>query len=108
LRDVCGELRRVALDRCKGRVVALVARELKELLRIAQAAVERRQAADDRVELLLLLAEILGAPLVVPDPGILERFGDRVEAGLLRLEVKDTSAARPRGARGRPAGWRWR
>jgi hypothetical protein len=106
LREVGGELRRVALDRYKGRVVALVARELEELLRVAQAAVERRQAADDRVELLLLLAEILGAPLVVPDLGILERLGDRIEAGLLCLDVKDTSAARPRGARGRPAGWR--
>jgi len=108
LRDVGGELRRVALDRFEGRVVALVARELEELLRVAQAAVERRQAADDRVELLLLLAELLGAPPVVPDLGILERSGDRIEAGLLRLEVKDTSAARPRGARGRRGDWRWR
>jgi len=106
--ELGGELGCVALDRYKGRVVAFVARQLEELLRVAQAAVEGRQAADDRVELLLLLAEILGAPRVVPDLGILERFGDRIEAGLLRLEVKDTSAARPRGARGRPAGWRWR
>jgi hypothetical protein len=108
LRELGGELRCVALDRLEGRVVALVACQLEELQRVAQAAVERGQPADDRVELLLLLAEFLGAPLVVPDPGILERFGDRIEAGLLRLEVKDTSAARPRGARGRLAGWRWR
>jgi hypothetical protein len=106
LRELGGELGRVTLDRYKGRVVPLVARQLEELLRVAQAAVERGQPADDRVELLLLLAEILGAPLVVPDLGILERLGDRIEAGLLSLDVKDTSAARPRGARGRPAGWR--
>jgi hypothetical protein len=108
LRDVGGEPRRVAFDGGEGRVVALAAGELEELLRVPQAAVEGRQAADDRVELLLLPAEILGAPRVIPDLGILERFGDRIEASLLRLEVKDTSAARPRGARGRPAGWRWR
>jgi alkylhydroperoxidase/carboxymuconolactone decarboxylase family protein YurZ len=78
VRDVGGELRRVALDRGEGRLVALVAREFEELLRVAQAAVKRGQAADDRVELLLFLAEILGAPRVVPDLGVLERLGDRL------------------------------
>jgi hypothetical protein len=108
LRDLAGELRRVALDRLQGRVVALLARELEELLRVAQPAVECGQAADDRVEMLLFPAELLGALRIVPDLGILERLGDRIEAGLLRREVKDTSAARPRGARGRRGDWRWR
>jgi hypothetical protein len=105
LRDGGGELRGIALDRFERGVVALLAGELEELPRVAQSGVEGGQAPDDGVELLLLPAEVLGASGVVPDPGILERRCDRFEAVLLRLEVKDTSAARPRGARGRRACW---
>jgi hypothetical protein len=39
---------------------------------VAQAGVDRREAGDDRIEGLLLFAELLGALGVVPDLGILE------------------------------------
>jgi hypothetical protein len=78
LLDLGREAGGVALDRLQRRVVTFVAGELEELLRVAQAPVDGGQAADDGVELLLLLAELLGALRIVPDLGILERLGDRV------------------------------
>jgi len=68
LREVCD----VALDRAEGGIVVLVARELEQRLRVAQAARDAGEAADDGVELLLLLAEFLGALGIVPDLRVLE------------------------------------
>jgi hypothetical protein len=68
------KLRDVALDGAEGGVVVLVARELEQPLRVAQAARDAGEAADDGVELLLLLAELLGALGIVPDLRVLELF----------------------------------
>jgi hypothetical protein len=61
------------------------------------------QAADDGVERLLLAPQFLGALLVVPDRGILELAGYFLEALVLGIEVKDTSAAPRTALRGRRA-----
>jgi hypothetical protein len=57
------------------------------------------------VEGLLLAAQLLGLLLVAPDAGIGEELFYRLEALLLAVEVKDTSAARPTGTAARRA-WR--
>jgi hypothetical protein len=86
----------VTFDGLKGRVVGFPARELVEFLAVVELAVEIGQRQDDAVELLLLLAELLGARRIVPDLRILELAVDRCEACSLDIEVKDTSeAARP-------------
>jgi len=54
-----------------------------------------RHAADHVVEQLLLAAQFLGALGVVPDAGVLERGRDVLQACLLAVDVKDTSAVRP-------------
>jgi hypothetical protein len=65
--------------------------------------VDAAERADDGVEGLLLLAELLGALRVLPQLRILELAVQRFEPALLRVEVKDTSAARPSGTAGRRA-----
>ena len=87
------ETRHIGLDGGERGVVAFGAREREQLLRIAQPELEGGQAADDGLKLLLLFAELLGALWIVPDLRVFERRGDCAEAGLSRLEVKDTSAA---------------
>jgi hypothetical protein len=85
----------VAGDREQRRVVVLGARQLEELRAVGEAVVERRQRADDRVERLLLLAELLRALRVVPDLRVLELARYRREPRGLLVDVKDTSASRP-------------
>jgi hypothetical protein len=55
----------------------------------------------DRLEQLLLAAEILGAFRVVPDVGRLERAIDFDQAGALDIEVKDTPGVRSPAGTGR-------
>ena len=86
-------------------VVRLGPRELEELPGVREAAVDARERADDCLEGLLLLAELLGALLVAPDARVAEELLYLGESLLLAFEVKDTSAARRRGTAGRP-GWR--
>jgi hypothetical protein len=88
-------------DRGERRVVALAAGEGEELRGILQARVDLLEVADGILERAALLAQVLGALRVGPDVGIFEGAGDFYEARLLRVVVKDTSAARPRGRRGR-------
>jgi hypothetical protein len=98
-------LRHVGLDGGEGRRVTFLAREREELRRVAQPGVQIGKDADEIVELLLLAAEVLGAPGVGPDVRLLELpvyFG---ESGLLGVEVKDTSAAPRTACRARRA-WR--
>ena len=67
----------VALDGDQGRVVVLLAREREEIA--ARRGCRRRRApsaADDCFEVLLLLAELLGALRVVPDLRVFEVAGD--------------------------------
>jgi hypothetical protein len=85
----------VAFDGAKRRVVRFRARELVEFLAVGELAVEIGQRQDDAVELLLLLAEFLGARRVVPNLRILELAIDRGEARSLDVVVKDTSEAGP-------------
>jgi len=88
----------------KRRVVPVRARELEQLPRVGQAAIDAAEGADDGLERLFLLAELLRALRVVPQPGVLELAVQRREPAFLGLEVKDTSAARPSVIAGR----RWR
>jgi hypothetical protein len=67
----------IAGDRREGRVVAFGARELEKLDAVGKSAVERRQRADDAIERLLLLAELLRALGIVPDVRVLELALDR-------------------------------
>ena len=59
--------------------------------------------SDGRVERLLFLSEILGPLRFAPHRGIGEELLYGFEALLLAFEVKDTSAARSTGNRGRRA-----
>jgi hypothetical protein len=98
--DVVLDAVHLARDSREDGVVALGARHLEQLGRVAQVRVDRGQAADRRVEGLLLAPELLGARRVAPDLGIGEQGFDYAETLLLALEVKGTSAARPTASAG--------
>ena len=83
----------IAHERFQRVVVVFAPRERKELARIAKAHVDRLQRRDGRIERASFLAEILGALGVVPDAGVLEGARNFYEPRLLRVVVKDTSAA---------------
>jgi hypothetical protein len=87
-RDVVGH-------RVERGVVGVVARELEQLAAVIEARGEPGKRADDVVELLLFLAQDLGALGIVPDLGVFELAPDFRQACSLDVEVKDTSAARP-------------
>jgi len=70
-------------------------------VRIREAAADAPERADERLERLLLLAELLRALRVLPQLRVLELAVQRREAALLRLVVKDTSAAPPTASAGR-------
>jgi len=89
---------RLAAELFERRVV--VAREVEQLARVGDAAGDALERADDAFEGLLLAPQLLRALRVVPQPGILELAVQRLEALLLGLEVKDTSAARWTGRKG--------
>jgi hypothetical protein len=76
LADAPADLADVALDRDEGAVVVLLARHREELVGVADATLDAGEAADDALEGLLLLAELLRALGVVPDLGILELARD--------------------------------
>jgi hypothetical protein len=57
-------------------VVGFGARKLEDVAAVLEADRQIGERADDRFELLALLAELLRALRVVPDPRVLERAGD--------------------------------
>jgi hypothetical protein len=79
----------------KRRVVTFRAGQIEQLFRIRQAAVDAADRADDGLERLLFLAQLLRALRVLPQLGVFELPVQRREARLLGVEVKDTSAAPP-------------
>jgi hypothetical protein len=85
------------------RLVFLGARELEQLARVREAAADSPERADYAFQRFLLLAELLRALRVVPQLRVFELAIQRFQAVLLRLEVKDTSAARPTASAGRRA-----
>jgi hypothetical protein len=85
--------------------VVIGARQAKQLRGIGQAAADPGQGVDQAFERLLLLAELLRSLLVVPELRVFQLAVQRLEAPLLRLEVKDTSAARQTVSAG-PRDWR--
>jgi hypothetical protein len=87
------QLAGVLLDAFQRRVVVLGAAELQELLGVLQAAVDRRDRLDGRLQALLLAPELLRAFRVGPDLRVLELPVDLYEAELLAVEVKGTSSA---------------
>jgi hypothetical protein len=74
---------------------------MEELGGVRKPAADAAERADQRLELLLFLAEFLRALLVVPELGVFELAVQRLEAPLLGFEVKDTSAAPPTATAGR-------
>src|SRR3989454_2052834 len=102
-RDVALQARRLAPDLLERRLVGIGARHVEQLFRVGEAAADAAERADHGLERLLFLAERLRALRVVPQLRVFELAVQRREAALLRLEVKDTSAARPTGSAGRRA-----
>jgi len=100
-------LRDVGLDCGERRIVVLGARELEQLACVAQPAVETGEDADDVLELFLFAPQLLGAPGIGPDVGLLEFPRYLGETRLLALEVKDTSAAPATAYSGRRASRRF-
>jgi len=92
--DVLFEPGRFAPELLERGVVRVRRSQLEKLVGIGDAAGDAVERLDDRLEPLLFLAEFLSALRVVPQLGIFERAVQCVETGLLRLVVKDTSAAR--------------
>jgi hypothetical protein len=84
-------------------MVCIAARELKQLGGVRKPAADAAEGADDRLERLLFLAELLCALRVAPDLGVGERALYLGEPLRFAVEVKDTSAARPTAAAGRKA-----
>jgi hypothetical protein len=95
------EVVRVGLEREQGLVVALGLGQAEELRGILQAALDLLDDGDDALEGRALLADLLRPGGVVPDLRILEDPAYLREAGLLRVEVKDTSAVPPCARRDR-------
>ena len=77
-------------------VVAFGFRQLEQLGAVLQMAVDVAQVDDDAFEQLLLAAQLLRVLLVVPDLGVFELPRDLGQPCRFGIEVKDTSAARPR------------
>jgi hypothetical protein len=100
--------RNVLFDLCslfpyflEGGVVVVGLRQAEELGGIGEPAADAAEGADDRLERLLFLAELLRALLVAPDLRIAQLALDFGQPSLLALEVKDTSAAPPTATAGR-------
>ncbi|GAB3433531.1 hypothetical protein GCM10027320_16740 [Massilia solisilvae] len=66
----------VRLDRFDRGVVAFFARHGEQVGRVLQVGVRFLQGQDDAFQLFLLLAEVLGALLVVPDRGVFQLLVD--------------------------------
>jgi len=90
-------------------LVVLADREIEQVAGFAERVGQRADAADDAIEIRALLAELLRALRVVPDVRVFELARDFFEAFGLRIEVKDTPEATPRGRVdrrcGRGSGW---
>jgi len=83
----------IGKNRIQRRRIVLRAGELEQPGRVRQPAADALERADDAFELLLFLAEGLRALLVFPQLRVFQLAVQRVEATLLGVEVKDTSAA---------------
>jgi hypothetical protein len=102
VRHVClesGSILRAGFERV---IVQFGFGELEKRRRFAQRGGGRIQPIYDRLDLLFLFAEFLGAPAVGPDVRFLELLPEDGKARSLRVIVKDTSADRRR-APARPA-----
>jgi hypothetical protein len=104
-RDVFLQFGCFLADLLQGRVISIRLGQLEQLGGVGQAAADAGQRADERLEGLLFLAEVLRALRVLPELRVFQLAVQRREAVLLRLEVKDTSSARPTAPAGR-RGWR--
>jgi hypothetical protein len=107
--DPAGETLDVVGHRAHGALVALLRRELQQLVRTAQALAELADAVDDAVELGAFLAQLLGALGLIPEPRILELARDFLEPLALGIVVKDTPEAKSgaRSSRRCDGGWDW-
>jgi hypothetical protein len=101
VRDRLLEVLDVVADGAERGVVTFLARHGEELAGVLEPRVDPVEALHHRLERAALLAQLLGPLGVVPDLRILEGPDDFYEALLLRVVVKDTSAARSPGRRGR-------
>ena len=97
----------VTLDRLQRVIVPFGARELEQLAGILQILVEPGERSHHALELLLLLAKLLGPFLIGPDLRIFQVAGYRLQPLRLCVEVKDTSAGRQRAAASRRGCWRF-
>ena len=73
--------------------VVFRATECEQFSGVLEALADVVQAADGAVEGFLLASQLLRAPSVIPQLGILERGVDFDQSGVLGIEVKDTSTS---------------
>jgi len=98
-RDGVFDTGHVSGDRVQRVVVGFALGQFEEFGAVLQASVDLAQIEDDALEQFLLAAEFLRLLLVVPDFGVFEFARDLGQPCCLGIEVKDTSAARPRAPR---------
>jgi hypothetical protein len=89
----------------QGGLVVLRLRQVEQLAVVAQPLADAQQRADNRLERLALLAQLLRALVVSPQRRIFGELGDFGQAIALGIEFKDTSAVPQSAARGRL--WHW-
>jgi hypothetical protein len=98
----------IGFHRFEGGVVVVTAGEVEQFAVVGQGRIHGFEHQHDVLEGLAFAPEILGALLVVPDGGVFGEAGDLDQAGLLRIEVKDTSGVLGRGGPGPRCAARWR
>jgi hypothetical protein len=90
----------ICLDFAGGTEISLARGQLKQLVRIGDAACQPIEAANEVFQFGALAAEFLRALRVVPDAGLLEFARDFLQAFVLVVVIKDTplkSRYAPRG-----------
>jgi hypothetical protein len=88
-------------------IIVLASGDFEQLACVADLAIEPRQHRHYGFEGFTLPAQLLSAFVVAPNGRIFDELGDLGEAFLLRVEVKDTSAALSCGSQRPAAAWRW-
>ncbi len=104
--DDAFELGNVALQRDQRRIVALRPRHFEQFRAVRQTRAKTGERVDYAFELFLLAAQLLRPLLVIPDLGVLQHDGNRLQPLRFGIEVKDTSAGRQRAAAARRGDWR--
>jgi hypothetical protein len=104
--DILFEFFYIQKNTGESRIIILGAGHVEELFGVRNAAADAPERADQALQLLLLLAQLLRALRVVPQLRVLELAVQRLQALFLGLEVKDTSAAQPIATAERRASWR--